>query len=427
MKKAIIIIISALVVLGGVFAGLWFFTDVLNFLKPANENFCVQLDKVLGTEKNLSYSEYESKISKLKIDGSYSTDLNISMNVNVPSSVIGYSEQKLINSSSLNLKSDYNADTKATAVAVALSNNSKEVIKAQAIVDGAKLSIKSEDLYEKYLTFDLNKYESFCKENGIQVDAETKEAIALLSNMGKLDSSTLAYDLLHVSEEDYKKLQKNYDDLPKQIIDKNKFKAEKNKKITVGDKDNVKTTAYSVVLTGEDAYNMTRKLISKAKDDDTLKKVIVEKYDIIKDYMESYEEVLNSTSTSTTSNSLTSSTSISSSPTDVAITTMPDITKDDIEDLLDELLDDLSASEDAFKEMDGAVKVTIYSDKKNNPVKFEIELLEDKNDKEGTVIFSKEMEKGKDTYTIDLSILASAAYKSKPKTSLQEYNTTSSY
>ena len=413
MKKAIIIIISALVVLGGVFAGLWFFTDILNFLKPANENFCVQLDKVLGTEKNLSYSEYESKISKLKIDGSYSTDFNVSMNVNVPSSVLSYSDQKLINSSSLNLKTDYDADTKATAIAVALSNNSREVIKAQAILDGVKLSINSEDLYDKYLTFDLDKYESFCKENGIQVDSDTKEAIATLSKLNQIDSNTLAYDLLHVSEDDYKELQKTYDDLPKQLIDKKKFKTQKNQKITVGDKDDVKTTAYSVVLTGEDAYNMTKKLIGMAKDDDTLKKVIVEKYDILKDYIASYEEVLSSTSSS---NSL-------------ATSSMPDVTKDDIDDLLDELLDELEYSEDDFKDMDGAVKITIYSDKKNNPVKLEIELLEDEDDKEGTIIFTKEMEKGKDTYTIDLSILANTVkeYPYEDYTSSTSSYTSSSY
>ena len=413
MKKAIIIIVSALVVLGGTFAGLWFFTDVLNFLKPANENFSVQLDKVLGTEKNLSYSEYESKISKLKIDGSYSTDFNMSMNVNVPSSVISYSDQKLINSSSLNLKTDYDADTKATAVAVALSNNSKEVIKAQAIVDGVKLSINSEDLYEKYLTFDLDKYESFCKENGIQVDTETKEAIEMLSKLSKIDSSTLMYDLCHISEEDYNKIQKKYDDLPKQLIDKKKFTSKKNQKITVGDKDDVKTTAYSVVLTGEDAYDMTKKFIGMAKDDDTLKKVMAEKYDVIKDFMASYEEVLNSSSS--VSSSLTTSS-----------TSMPDLSTDDIDDLFDELLDELEDSKDAFEEMDGAVKVTIYSDKKNNPVKVEIALLEDEDDDEGNVIFTKEIEKGKDTYTIDLSMFTNAS-KSNSTTSsyTSSYSTTS--
>lgn len=385
MKKAIIIIISALVVLGGVFAGLWFFTDILNFLKPANQNFAVQLDKVLGTEKNLSYSEYESKISKLKLDGSYSTDMNMSMNVNLPSSVLSYSDQNLLNSSSLNLKTAYDADKKITSVDVGLLKDSQDVIRAQAIVDGVKLSINSKDLYDKYLTFDLNKYESFCKQNNIEVDKDTKAAIEMLSKLNEVDTSNLAYDLCHVSEKDYNALQKRYDDLFVQLVDKDKFKAKKNQKITVGDKENVKTTAYSVTLTGEDAYKAADKLIDLMKDDDTLKRVVVEKYNLIKGYAETYEDIYSEYDKTTSS------------------TKLPELSESDIADALSELSEELESVKDEFKDMDGALKITIYSDKKNNPVKLEVALLEDEDDDNEIVIFTKEIEKGKDTYTIDLS------------------------
>ena len=59
MKKAIIIIVSVIVILGGVFASLFFFTDVFNFLKPANTNFALQAKKLLGTENGNNYSDYE--------------------------------------------------------------------------------------------------------------------------------------------------------------------------------------------------------------------------------------------------------------------------------------------------------------------------------------------------------------------------------
>lgn len=385
MKKAIIIIISALVVLGGVFAGLWFFTDILNFLKPANQNFAVQLDKVLGTEKNLSYSEYESKISKLKLDGSYSTDMNMSMNVNLPSSVLSYSDQKLLNSSSLNLKTAYDADKKVTAVDIGLLKDSQDIIRAQAIVDGVKLSINSKDLYDKYLTFDLSKYESFCQQNNIEVDKDTKAAIEMLSKLNEVDTSTLAYDLCHVSEKDYNALQKRYDDLFVQLVDKDKFKAKKNQKITVGDKDDVKTTAYSVTLTGEDAYKAADKLIDLMKDDDTLKRVVVEKYNLVKGYAETYEDIYSEYDKTATS------------------TKLPELTESDIADALSELSEELDYVKGDLKDMKGAIKITIYSDKKNNPVKLEVALLEDEDDDDEIVIFTKEIEKGKDTYTIDLS------------------------
>lgn len=413
MKKAIIIIISALVVLGGTFAGLWFFTDILNFLKPADENFSVQLDKVLGSEKNLSYSEYESQISKLKLDGSYSTDLNMSMNVSLPSSVISYSDQKLLNSSSLNLKTSYDADKKVTAVDVGLLKDSKDVLRAQAIVDGVKLSVNSSDLYDKYLTFDLNKYESFCKENNIEVDADAKEAIEMLSKLSEVDTSTLAYDLYHVSEEDYNNLQKRYDDLIQQLVDKDKFTAEKNQKITVGDKEDVKTTAYSVVLTGEDAYEATNKLMNLIKDDDTLKRLVVEKYNLMQDYAKTYEEIYSEYDSS------------------MSTSEFPELSADDLDSALSELIEELEESKDSFTEMEGAIKVTIYSDKKNEPVKVEIAVLEDEDDDEGSVIFTEEIEEGKNTYTIDLSDFvkstsSSSSYSSYSSTTSQIENVLSS-
>ena len=164
---------------------------------------------------------------------------------------------------------------------------------------------------------------------------------------------------------------------------------------------------------------MTKKFIGLAKDDDTLKKVIVEKYDVLKDFMASYEEVLNSSSS--TSSSLTTSSS----------TSMPDLSTDDLDELFDELLDELEYSKNDFEEMDGAVKVTIYSDKKNEPVKVEIELLEEEDDDEGYVIFTKEIEKGKDTYTIDLSMFTKTIdnpvdYSSSTSSYSSSYSTKSS-
>ena len=70
MKKAIIIIVSVLVILGGVFAGLFFFTDTFNFLKPASDNFSKQAKKLMGTDESPKYSDYEEFLNKLKSDSS---------------------------------------------------------------------------------------------------------------------------------------------------------------------------------------------------------------------------------------------------------------------------------------------------------------------------------------------------------------------
>lgn len=404
MKKAIIIIIAVIVVLGGAFAGLYFFTDVFNFLKPASDNFSIQVDKLLGSEENLSYSEYEENLNKLKQDSSYSSDLNMSMNISLPSSYISYSNQKLINSSKLNLKTSYDADSKATSADIKLSKDNSEVIAASAIVDGEKVSINSKDLYDKYITIDLNKYESFCQANNIEPDKDLKESIEALSKMNTIDTNSLAYDLYYVSEEDYKALEKNYGNILTDYIDKDNYTTKKNQKITVGDED-VKTTAYSLTLSGKDAYNFLDKLITQMKDDSTLKNLIINKYNVIKKYQDSYAEI--------------------SSDSDLN-TQMPELKESDLDTFFSNLIKDLEESKDDFEDIEKNIKLTIYSDKKSNPVKFEVAILDDEDDKEGTVIFTEELEEGKNTYKIELDKLSKLSGNKSSSSSSSYTNSSSS-
>lgn len=404
MKKAIIIIIAVIVVLGGAFAGLYFFTDVFNFLKPASDNFSIQVDKLLGSEENLSYSEYEENLNKLKQDSSYSSDLNMSMNISLPSSYISYSNQKLINSSKLNLKTSYDADSKATSADIKLSKDNSEVIAASAIVDGEKVSINSKDLYDKYITIDLNKYESFCQANNIEPDKDLKESIEALSKMNTIDTNSLAYDLYYVSEEDYKALEKNYGNILTDYIDKDNYTTKKNQKITVGDED-VKTTAYSLTLSGKDAYNFLDKLITQMKDDSTLKNLIINKYNVIKKYQDSYAEI--------------------SSDSDLN-TQMPELKESDLDTFFSNLIKDLEESKDDFEDIEKNIKLTIYSDKKSNPVKFEVAILDDEDDKEGTVIFTEELEEGKNTYKIELDKLSKLSGNRSSSSSSSYTNSSSS-
>lgn len=404
MKKAIIIIIAVIVVLGGAFAGLYFFTDVFNFLKPASDNFSIQVDKLLGSEENLSYSEYEENIKKLKQDSSYTSDLNMSMNISLPSSYISYSNQKLINSSKLNLKTSYDADSKATSADIKLSKDNSEVIAVSAIVDGEKVSISSKDLYDKYITIDLNKYESFCKANNIEPDMDLKESIETLSKMKKIDTNSLAYDLYYVSEEDYKALEKNYGNILTDYIDKDNYTTKKNQKITVGDED-IKTTAYSLTLSGKDAYNFLDKLVAQMKDDSTLKNLIINKYNVIKKYQDSYAEI--------------------SSDSDLN-TQMPELKESDLDTFFSSLVKELEDSKEDFEDIEKSIKLTIYSDKKGEPVKFEVAILDDEDDKEGTVIFTEELEEGKNTYKIELDKLSKLSGNRSSSSSSSYTNSSSS-
>ena len=390
MKKAIIIIISALIVLAGTFAVLYFFTDALNFLKPASDNFSIQMEKVLGTEKSLSYSEYEESIEPLKKDGSYTIDFNMKANVNVPSSYIDNSTQKLLNSSTVNVKTSYDSNDKTKSLDLTLQENNKDVIKAETVLEDDKISIKSDDIYDKFLTLDMSEYEKFCKENEIELTEENKETFEvlskLLSNTNEQDYGNFMYDLLYVSKKDYEDLQKTYNNILVESIDEDNYSTKKNQKITVGDKDNVKTTAYSVTLNGKDAYKMLHKLIETMKNDDTFKRLVLEKYDIYKNYYKSYAEIYNIDD-------------------DLEF---PDLSKDELNSSFDELLESLENSKDDFSSLKKAVRITIYSNSKNEPVKVELELLKNKDSESGSIIFTEEIEKGKNTYVIDIAKLNKA-------------------
>lgn len=419
MKKAIIIIIAVLVVAGGAFAGLYFFTDTFNFMKPASDNFSMQAKKLMGNEKDPKYSEYEEFLNKLKSSSSsYSSDLNMSMNLSLPSDTIDYSTQRLINSSSIKYKGSYDANSKASQNDIGLYKDSKEVLTLSTIAKDQTISVSCKDLYDKYLTFDSTKLESFCQANNIELDEETKQAFESLSKMKdvNIDSSKLAYDLFYLSEDDFNSLQKTYGNILVDLIDKENYTTKKNQKITV-DGEEEKATAYSLTMSGEDAYDFINKLLDLAKNDSTLKKLIVDKYNVIKKYSESYAELATDVETNGTSSNTSTTTQ--------ANTDLPELKESDIDSFLSELIKELEKTKDSFDD-DTCIKLTIYSNKKNEPVKFEIAVLDDKDDDEGTVIFTEDLAEGKNIYTIDLKNIAKLSEDSSSRNSSSSSSSKSS-
>lgn len=386
MKKTIIIVVSVLVLAIATCAGLYFFTDTFNFIKPASTNFSSQAKKLFGTDKTMKYSDYENMLNKLKIsDKSYTSNADISMNISVPSSIVDYSTQKLINSSKVKYSGSYDANSKAMSNNVGLYKDNKEFLTLQLVQKDQTVSVGCKDLYDKTLNFDLSKYDEFCQKNNITTDEETKASIDALKSMKDSNYTDFLYDLLYLSEDDFNSLNKTYGNLLSDLISKDNYSTKKNEKITVRG-DDVKTTAYSLTLSGEDAYNFINKLVDLVKNDDTTKKLIIDKYNILKKYNTSliatYDEV---EAESTKQN-----------------TELPDLTVDNINSFLDDLVKDLEKSKDDFTNSDKCLQFTIYSDKKSEPVKFEISVLDDKKDKEGKVVFTEELSDGKNKYTVNI-------------------------
>ena len=238
MKKAIIIIVSVLVLAVGACTCLYFFTDTFNFLKPASTNFANQAKKLLGTDKDDKYSNYEEMLKNLKFsEKSYTSNADISMNMSVPSSVVDYSTQKMINSSKLKYSSSYDANSKAMSNNMGLYKDNKEFLTLQLVQKDQTISLGCNDLYDKTLNFDLSKYEDFCKNNDITVDSETKASIDALKSMKDSNYTDLLYDLLYLSEDDYNSLHKTYGNLLTDLISKDNYSTKKNLKYSVAAED----------------------------------------------------------------------------------------------------------------------------------------------------------------------------------------------
>ena len=386
MKKAIIIIISLIVILAGVGAILWFFTPLFNFLKPARDNFAAQAKKLFGAKTEMSYSDYIESIEPLKAEQkSFVSKMNVSANITVPSSVIDYTTQRQINNTTISIENSYDADKKATSSNVNWKYLNGDILNLKLVKDGKKITFSSKDFYDKAVTLDMSKIKDYCKNNNIDVDEETLNQIekTLESNSAE-ELSAMMYDLLYLTEDEYKSLQKNYGDLLKKYIDKKNYTTEKKKTISVNGED-VKATGYSLTISGEDVFNFIKNVAKDAKNDDNLKNIVVNKVNLLKKHIGAIAEQSASKADMGEIEELLGK----------------DISSSDIEEIIDEFLNELEESKDSFKEIKKSVKITIYADKKSNPVRLDVAIVKDAKD-DGHVVLSREVGSKKNTYTIDV-------------------------
>ena len=150
-KKIIIAVVAILVVLGGTFAGLWFFTGVFDFLKPANDVFSNQLEKALNLE-GAKFSDYSDILKEYKemSDKSYKSKFNITANLKI--SELDKEIQDIINKSKITIESNADIKNKKTQNKIGLYSNNSEVLSLDLVTNDTKLGIGSKDLYDKYLS-----------------------------------------------------------------------------------------------------------------------------------------------------------------------------------------------------------------------------------------------------------------------------------
>ena len=128
--KIVIAIVAILTVLGGTFAGLWFFTDIFNFLKPENEVFSNQIEKALNIEeaKFVDYSDFLNEYKDMS-SKPVSSKMNITADLNI--SDLDSDVQDIINKSKITVESNSDLSNKKAQAKIGLFTDNKEVFAAR--------------------------------------------------------------------------------------------------------------------------------------------------------------------------------------------------------------------------------------------------------------------------------------------------------
>lgn len=352
---AIVIIIAILSVLGGIFACLWFFTGIFNFLKPANDVWTNQMEKALNVE-GAKFSDYSDFLKEYKEYAGKPYKLNLDVSANLKISELDSETQELINNSKIKLESATDIENNKAQNKIGLYSKNSEVLTLDIVANDGKFGVGCKDLSDKYLAVSADDLVDYLKKNGNY----NKDELEMMSKMFS-GASVDPYELLYISDEDLKHFDDTYRNCLKDLISKDYYSTEKDAKVEV-DGNEVKTTGYILTLTGKDAYKLAEDFSKLVKEDSVITRIITEKANLMLDSMGQDK-----------------------------------IKEKDVDELknklFDELLKELKGLED---ETDSAIQIAIYS-KNNKPVRIDINVVAD-DEKESLI--SIEYADKKNIYTI---------------------------
>lgn len=361
----IVAVVAILAILGGTFAGLWFFTDVFNFLKPANDVFSNQLEKALNLEgaKFTDYSDFLKDYKEVS-NKSYKSKMNISAKLNL--SELDSKTTNIINKSKITVESNCDVANSNSQSKIGLYADNSEVLTLDVVNNKSKIGVGCKDLSDKYVVVSMEDLIKYVKKNPSKFKMTSSDVKTLEKVSESLSGSKLnTYDLLYISDSDLKHFDERYRNVLKTLISKDCYSTEKNAEVSV-DGDDVKTTGYILTLTGSDAYKFAEDLSKLVKDDDVLVRLATDKVNMV---LESAGQ--------------------------------DKISEKDTKEFLDQITEKLLKEIESIKdEKDSAVQIAVYS-KNNKPVRIDVNAIADVNEKdEKETLLSVEYAKDKNIYTI---------------------------
>ena len=314
----VLIVIAVLAIVGGIFAYIFFATDMLKsgqqlFAKYLVQNFtelsqAVPMDKITEIDNKLKQNKYEETMTMSYTEsGKVQPDSLVTMETQV----------------------DY-VNKKSYADLTLLAEELQEELELEFMQNMDTYSLRFTNSVKQFLSIENSSLKQLAINMG--VDEETLEMIP-----DKIDFEQFSLDKLKLTEEEIKKEISKYAMVLYNNIPKENYEKSKDTVITVNGKT-ITTNSYALTITSQDIKNIAIKFLETAKEDE----IILAKLQIVDEMLQDYEV---------------------------------DSLKDAFVSGIDEILSEASKEENQETEQGSNIKIIVYEEKgKTVRIKLEKEL-----------------------------------------------------
>lgn len=257
-KKILIIVVIVMLILfailGGVFAFLYFKTDLLRTNQELFYKYALQNEDIINVIDDNWLNEYKNKTSTTAYNNSGEITFNIDNDNN----------ESQLNTMVNNIKFKFEGSTNLPEgktyqdIKVLYSDENKELFNVKLLKEDELYGVKSDEILIKYLSVKNEDIKQLYNRLGI----ENSNNIA--NNIEEYDFNTI----LNMSETNKTEISERYMSVLNTHIPSSRYSKEKDARVTVNNEVYV-ANKYSVKLTGDEYINVKIKLLEALLDDDT--------------------------------------------------------------------------------------------------------------------------------------------------------------
>ena len=300
MNKKILIPIIVLAVLiiitGGVFAYLYFGTDVLKSNKQAFFKYVSQNEKIVNALKSEGLEAYAEKQKTMPYtsEGSLKTDISSSDSQ-------AQSLASALQNSSITFVGNVDKANNYSYQNISVNYSDSQAMKAEYLQKGNIYAVRLSDVWNRFLGIENNNLKAFATKMG--VDESITQSIP-----DKLDLSSIAGTMQIFTQDEQKQLKEKYFAIISENMTDDMFSKESSQD---GD-------SYTLTITQKQAENIAKKILASVKDDELIlnkareimtnvaNMTLEQANNYISEIQQQIEKIINTSSTEDTNSSNTS-------------------------------------------------------------------------------------------------------------------------